>query len=290
MGIPFRKSTLTDLVLGMMSRSKSRGKKASVQEQGGKLEGDYRRVDSRGRPFEDDYGNSGYPDLRNYEFGDARYNSFSRIQGPSTSARSSAYDVYEAYDGRDIPAVLGQPQHGYGYPGGRGSFAYGEGAYRGGSDGYKERRRFSAPIPNYVPSSYPGPQPRYREAASLPDVRRDLSVEEQIDDLLEAVERSSLVDSDLSESLLEGVSEGAERHLADMKAERERAGGVRDAVVECVALEDLPAVIQTIAIAREDARLGFEDEVGRGTGETENVAPMFVDLFQLAQVLAQGAI
>jgi len=43
-----------------------------------------------------------------------------------------------------------------------------------------------------------------------------------------------------------------------MKVEKGRAGGVGDAVVECVALEDLPAVIQTIAIAREDARSGLK--------------------------------
>ena len=112
-------------------------------------------------------------------------------------------------------------------------------------------------------------------------------MEEQIDELLGAVERSSLADSDLSGSLWYGVSEEVEGQLGDMKAERRRAGGVGDAVVECVALEDLPAVIQTIAIAREDARLGFEDEVGYGTEEIEDAAPMLVDLFQLAQVLAR---
>jgi len=88
MEIPFHKSTLTDLVLGMIPRSKSRGKKASAQEQVGKLEREYGRVDSRGRSFEDDYGNSSYPDFRGYELGDARYNSFARIQGPSVRART----------------------------------------------------------------------------------------------------------------------------------------------------------------------------------------------------------
>jgi hypothetical protein len=52
-------------------------------------------------------------------------------------------------------------------------------------------------------------------------------------------------------------------------------------------LEDLPPVVQTIATAREDARLEFEDEMGYGSQETDNVAPMLVDLFALAQLLAQ---
>jgi len=272
MEIPFHKSTLTDLVLGMIPRSKSRGKKASAQEQVGKLEREYGRVDSRGRSFEDDYEIPVIPISEVYELGDARYNSFARIQGPSVRARPSIHDAYEGYGSHDIPAAFGQLQYGYGYPGSRGSFAYGDGVYGGSSIGYDERRRFSAPIPNYDP--YPGSQPQYREATSLPDIRRGASVEEQIDELLEAVERSSLTDSVVSGSVLDGASEEVERQLADMKVEKGRAGGVGDAVVECVALEDLPAVIQTIAIAREDARLGFEDEVGCGTEEIEDVAPM----------------
>lgn len=283
MGAMFRKTTLTDLVLGIMSRSKSRGKKVSAQEQGRELERGDGKVDPRGRPFEDDYGNSSYPDFRGYEFGDSP---FVGMQGPSVHVRPSINDEYEGYGSRNIPVAPGRLQDRYEYPGGRGSFAYGEGVYGGvGSIGYDERRRFSAPIPNYDP--YPGYQPQYREATSLPDVRRDASVEEQIDELLEAVERSSLVDSDLSGSLLDGVSEEVERQLADVKTEKRRAGGVGDVVVECVGLEDLPAVIQTIAIAREDARLGFEDGMDYRTEEIEDVAPMLVDLFQLAQVLAQ---
>jgi hypothetical protein len=278
--IPSLKSTLTDLVLGIMPKSKSRGKKASAQGLG-REDG---RVDSRRGPFEEDYGNFSYPDFGDYEFGDAGYNSFARVQNPSVSARPSIHDAYEERGSRDIPAAFGQLQYGYGYPEGRGSFAY-RGVNGGGSMGYDERRRFSAPIPNGDP--YLGYQPQYREATSLPDILREVSVEDQIDELLEAVERTSLADSVHSGSLLDGVSVEVERQLVDMKAEKERAGGVADAVVECVALEDLPAVIQTIAIAREDARLGFEDEVGYGTEEIEDMAPMLVDLFQLAQVLAQ---
>lgn len=112
-------------------------------------------------------------------------------------------------------------------------------------------------------------------------------MEEQIDELLDAMERSSLADSDVSRSLFDGVSEEIGHRLADVRAEKRRAGVVGDAVVESVALEDLPAVIQTIAIAREDARLGFEDEVGYRTEEIEDAAPILVDLFQLAQVLVQ---
>ena len=280
--ISFHKSTLTDLVLGMMPRSKSRGKKASAQ----KLEREGGRLDSREPPSEYDYGNPSYPDFRGYEFGDAMYSSFARIQGPSIRARPSIHDdAYQEFGGHGIPAAFGQLPYGYEYPRGRGSLAYGEGGYGGGSVGYDERR-FSAPVPNYY-DPHPGPQPRYREATSLPDVRRDASVEEQIDELLGAVERSSLADSDVSELLLNGASEELEGQLADMKAERRRVGEVGDVVVECVALEDLPAVIQTIAIAREDARLRFEEEVGYGTEQIEEVAPMLVDLFQLAQLLAQ---
>lgn len=286
--ISFRtKSTLTDLVLGMMSKSKSRGKKVSAQEQGGKIEHAYGREGSLRRAFADDYGNSTYPDFRDYEFGDGRHNSLAGIQGPPVCVRPSVSDGYEVYTSHNISAAFGQSQYGYGYPGGRSSFAYGEEIYGGGGTGYDERRRFSAPVPN---CDHAGFQPQYREVTSLPDIRRDASVEDQIDELLEAVERSSLADSNLSGSLLDGVSEEVERQLADVRTEKGRAGGVGDAVVECVALEDLPAVIQTIAIAREDARLGFEDEMGHGTEEIEDVTPMLVDLFQLAQVLAQGAL
>lgn len=261
-------------------------KKASAQEQGGTPERSYGRVDPRGRYFEDDYGNSGCPDFQDYDLGDARYSPFARVQGPPVRVRPSTHDAYEEYGSHEIPAAAsGRFQYGYENPRGRGPFAYGDEMYRGGNIGYDEPRRFSAPVTNYDP--YPGSQRQCREATSLPDIRRDASVEEQIDELLGAVERSSLADSDLSGSLWYGVSEEVEGQLGDMKAERRRAGGVGDAVVECVALEDLPAVIQTIAIAREDARLGFEDEVGYGTEEIEDAAPMLVDLFQLAQVLAR---
>ena len=109
-------------------------------------------------------------------------------------------------------------------------------------------------------------------------------VEEQIDELLEVVERSSLTDSDVP-GMLDGVSEEVGRQLVDIKVEEKRAGG---AVVECVALEGLPAVIQTIAaIAREDARLECEDEVGYETPEIEDMVPMLVDLFDLAQLPAR---
>ena len=113
-------------------------------------------------------------------------------------------------------------------------------------------------------------------------------VEEQIDELLEAVERSSLPDSDVP-GLLDGVSEEVNHQLVDIKAEKRRAGGMGGAVVECVALEDLPAVIQTIAaIAREDAWFECEDEMGYETPpEIEDMVPMLVDLFDLAQLLAQ---
>ena len=140
------------------------------------------------------------------------------------------------------------------------------------------------PIPNHDP--YHGIQPRYREATSLPDIRTLPSVEEQIEELLDAVERSSLAGSEMS-GTLDGVSEEVERQLADVKAGKRREGGVGDAVVECVALEDLPPAIQKIAIAREDARLEFEEETGYGTPENENAVPVLVDLFGLAQLLAQ---
>lgn len=140
------------------------------------------------------------------------------------------------------------------------------------------------PIPDRDP--YHGIQPRYREATSLPDIRALPSVEEQIEELLDAVERSSLADSEMSAGL-DGASEEVERQLADVKAGKRREGGVGDAVVECVALEGLPPAIQKIAIAREDVRLEFEEEMGCKSSETGRVAPMLVDLFGLAQLLAQ---
>ena len=76
---------------------------------------------------------------------------------------------------------------------------------------------------------------------------RHTPVEEQIDELLEAVDVDGL-------GCVRDVSEEVDRQLVDIKAEKGRAGGVGGAVVECVALEDLPAVIQTIAIAREELR------------------------------------
>ncbi|KAF9643845.1 hypothetical protein BDM02DRAFT_3122854 [Thelephora ganbajun] len=269
-----------------MPRSKSREKKTSAAERGEKVEGEREGAQYRGRSFEDEFGDYGYPDFRGYEFGDARYNSFPRMQGAPVRVRPSAYDPYEGYDDREIPTAFGQPQHAHRYPGGRDSFSYGEDIY-GEGVGYDKLRRFSAPIPNHDP--YPGPQPQYREATSLPDIRMNASVEEQIDELLEAVERSSLADSDVSLSL-DGISKEVDHQLLDVRAGKRREGGVGDPVVECVALEDLPPVIQTIAIAREDARLGLEDETGHGTPEIEDVAPMLVDLFDLAQLLAQEAL
>lgn len=143
------------------------------------------------------------------------------------------------------------------------------------------------PTPYHDP--YRGVQPQYREATSLPDIRAPASVEEQIDELLDAVERSSLTGSDMS-GALDGISDEVEDQLGDVKAGKRRAGGAGDTVVECVALEDLPPVIQTIAIAREDARLEFEEEMGYGSLENGDVAPMLVDLFALAQFLAQGTL
>jgi len=265
----------------MIPKSKSGGKKIPDAERGRKQEREYERVYYPGGSHGDDYGDYGYPDLRDYEFGDARYNSFPRMQDVSTRMRPSIYDAYEGYNDHKIPAVFGQPLDPYGYPGGRGSLSYGEAV------GYDEQRRFSVPIPNHDP--YPGFQPQYREAASLPDIRTRASVEEQINELLEAVKRSSLTDSNVSGPLGD-VSEEVERQLADMKADKRRAGGIGDPVVECVALEDLSLVIQRIAIAREDARLELEDEMGYGTPEIEEVAPMLVDLFDLAQLLAQEAL
>ena len=190
--------------------------------------------------------------------------------------RPSIDGAYEGYEDQETPASFGQPQYAHGYPRGRGSFPYGEGV------GYDEWRRFSVPIPDHDP--YRGIQSRYREATSLPDIRARASVEDQIDELLGAVERSSLTDP----GALDGISEELERQLAGIKGEKERReGGVGDTVVGCVALEDLPPVIQAIAVAREDARLEFEEEMGYGSPEDEDVAPMLVDLFGLAQLLAQ---
>lgn len=273
-----QQSTLTDLVLRMMSRSKSGDKKTPATERGRKQEREYEREYRREQSVEDDHGSYGYPEFRGYEFGDARYNSFPRMEGAPARIRPSIYDAYEEYDDHEISTAFGQPRYLYGHPGGRGSLPYGEGV------GYDERRRFSVPIPNHDP--YPGFQPRYREATSLPDIRMHTPVEEQIDELLEAVERSSLTDSDVP-GLLDGVSEEVDRQLVDIKAEKRRAGGIGGVVVECVALEDLPPVIQTIAISREDARLECEDEAGYETPEIEDVVPMLVDLFDLAQLLAQ---
>jgi hypothetical protein len=261
--------------------SKSRGRKTSTVERGRKVEREYGMARSHGRSREDDYGDRdhGYADFRDYEFGDARYNSFPRMQAASVHLRPSIYEAYDGYEGYEIPAVVGRSQYAHGYSGGRGSSPYGEEGV-----GYGERRRFSVPIPNHDP--YLGFQPRYREATSLPDIRTRPSVEEQIDELLGAVERSSLSDSDAS-GALDGISEEVERQLVDMKAEKRGYSVIRSAVVECVALEDLPPVVQTIATAREDARLEFEEEMGYGSQETDNVAPMLVDLFALAQLLAQ---
>lgn len=200
------------------------------------------------------------------------------MQDPSVHIQPSIYDAYKGYEDHYIPAGLGQPQYANRYPTGRDSFPY------GGDVGYEERRRFSVPIPNHDP--YHGIQPRYREATSLPDIRTLPSVEEQIEELLDAVERSSLADSDAS-GALDGVSEEVDRQLADVKAGKRRESGVGDAVVGSVALENLPPAIQKIAIAREDARLELEEEIGYGSSETGNVAPMLVDLFGLAQLLAQ---
>ena len=259
----------------MMPKSKSGGKKTPATGRGRKRERGYEREYRRERSLEDDHG---YPDFRGYEFGDARYNSFPRMEGASARIRPSIYDAYEEHDDHELPAVLGRPPHFDGYSGGRGSLSYGEGV------GYDERRRFSVPIPSHDP--YPGFQPQYQEVTSLPDIRMHMPVEEQIDELLEAVGRSSLTDSNVS-GLLGGVSEEVYRQLVDIKAEKRRAGGMGGTVVECIALEDLPPVIQTIAIAREDARLECEDEVGYETLEIEDVVPMLVDLFDLARLLAQ---
>jgi len=88
--------------------------------------------------------------------------------------------------------------------------------------------------------------------------------------------------------VLDGDYEEVDRQLVDIKVGKRRAGGMGGAVVECVALEDLPAVIQTIAaIAREDAWFECEDEMGYETPEIEDVVPMLADLFDLAQPLAQ---
>ena len=264
----------------MVPRSKSGGKKAAVVERGRKLERDHETVYRRERSFEEDYEDFGYPDFRDYGLADARFNSFPRMQGAPSRIRPSIYDAYEEYDDYEIPAAFGHHQYAYGYSGGRSSIPYGEGAR------YGERRRFSVPTPNHDP--HLGFQPRYREATSLPDIRTHVPVEDQIDELLEEVERTSLTHSNAS-GWLDDVSEEVEGQLVDMKAEKRRAGEMEAAaaVVECVALEDLPAVIQTIAIAREDARLELEDEVGYETPEIEGVAPMLVDLFDLAQLLVQ---
>jgi hypothetical protein len=262
----------------MMPKSKPGGKKTPAAERGRKLEREYERECRRERSLEDDYGSYGYPDFRGHEFGDARYNSFPRMEGASARIRPSIYDAYEDYDDHEIPAAFDQPQYFHRYPGGRGSLSYGEGV------GYDERRRFSVPIPNHDP--HPGFQPQHREFASLPDIRMHTLVEEQIDELLEAVERSSLTDSN-APGLLDGISEEVDRQLVDIKAGKRRAGGIGGAVVECVALEDLPPVIQTIAISREDARLECEDEMGYETPEIEDMVPMLVDLFDLAKLLAQ---
>ena len=286
MGISFQQSTLTDIVVGMMSRSKSREKKTPAIEQGRRLEPEYERAESLGPSFEDDYGNSGYLDFRGYEFGEPSYHSFPRMPESSVllQLQPSPHDAYQPYARHRVPASFGQPQHTYGYPGSRGSLSHGAGVYGEGDIRYDERRRFSAPIQSYDP--YPGFQHQHREATSLPDIR-NASVEEQIDELLEAVERSSLAESDFSGSL-DGASEELERQLADMNAER--TGEAGNALIECVALEDLPPVIQTIAIAREDARLECEDETGYEIDEIEVEAPMLVDLFELAKVLAQDAL
>ena len=276
MGTPSKQTTLTDLVSGLFSKSSRR--KTLAAERGRKEAPEGGNAYYCGRPREDDYGEYGYPDFRDYEFGDARYNSFPRMQDTAAHIRPSIYDAYEGYEDREIPAGLGQPQYAYRNPASHGSFPYGENV------GYVERRRFSVPIPNHDP--YHGIQPRQREATSLPDIRTLPSVEEQIEELLDAVERSSLADSDTSGALDE-VSEEVERQLADVRAGKRREGGVGDVVVECVALEDLPPAIQKIAIAREDARLELEEEVGCGSSESGNVAPMLVDLFGLAQLLAQ---
>lgn len=247
-------------------------------ERGRKREREYGSAHYRGRSREDDVGDYGYVDFRDHEFGGARYNSFPRVQDGLINTRPSIYEAYEGYKGQEIPASLGQPHYAYGYPRSHDSFPYGEGV------GYDERRRFSVPIPNHDP--YRGIQSHYRVATSLPDIRTHASVEDQIDELLNAVERSSLADSEMS-GALDGISEEVERQRVDVKAGKRREGGAGDAVVECVAVEDLPPVVQTIAIAREDARLEFEEEMGCGSPENEDVAPMLVDLFSLAQLLAQ---
>ena len=275
MDTPSQQTTLTDLVSGLFSKTSR--KKTLVTERGRKQEREYGSAYHRGRHPEDEYGGYGYPDFRDYEFGDARYNSFPRMQDTSAHIRPSIYDAYEGYEDQAIPAGLGQPQHAYGYPADRRSFPYGENA------GYDERRRFSVPIPSHNP--HHEIQSRHREATSLPDIRALPSVEEQIEELLDEVERSSLADSDTS-GALDGVSEEVDRQLTDVKAGKRREGGVGDAVVECVALGDLPPAIQKIAIVREDARLELEEEMGYGSPEDDHVAPMLVDLFGLAQLLA----
>lgn len=263
-----------------MPRSKSGGKKAPVVERGRELERDHESVYHQERSFEDDYEDFGYPEFRDYGLADARFNSFPRMQGVPAHIRPSIYDAYEEYGGYGTSAAFGRPPYAYGYPGGHSSVSYGGGVR------YDERRRFSVPDPHHDP--YPGFQPRYREATSLPDIRTHVPVEDQIDELLEEVERTSLTDSNGS-GWLNDVSEEVEYQLAERKAEKRRADEteVTATVAECVALEDLPAVIQTIAISREDARLEFEDEIGYETPEIEDMVPMLVDLFDLAQLLAQ---
>lgn len=264
----------------MIPRSKPGGKKTPVVDRGRKLERDHESVYRQERSFEDDYEDFGYSDFQDYKLADARFNSFPRMQGAPTRIRPSIYDAYEECDNYGSPVAFGQTQYAYGYSGGRSSVSYGGGVR------YDERRRFSVPVPNHDP--YLGFQPRYREAASLPDIRTHVPVEDQIDELLEEVERTSLTDSSAS-GWLDDVSEEVEHQLAERKAEKRRASGMEAtaAVVECVALEDLPAVIQTIAIGREDARVEFEEEMGYETPEIEDIAPMLVDLFDLARLLAQ---
>ena len=265
----------------MIPGSKSRGKKAVAVERGRKFEREYGSAGSRGQLYGEGGRETSFPDFRGYELGDEWYESFPQMQGPSVHIRPSIHDTYDGYEDYRSSATFAQPQYAYGYQGSRASFAYGEGLSREAGAGYDERsRRFSAPVPNFDP--YPGFQPQQREATSLPDIRASASVEEQIEELLEAMERSSLAESDFSGSLDE-ASEEVERQIAEIKAGKRKA----DAVIECVALEDLPPVIQTIAIAREDARLEFEDEMGFEIEEIGNVAPILVDLFELAKVLAQ---
>ena len=275
MGALSEQSTLTDLVFGLVS--KSGGKKTSATERGRKREREYGRARYRGS-YEDDSRDYGYADFQDYEFGDGKYNSFPRMRGASVDIRPSIYEAYEGYEDQDVPPSLGQPRYTYGHPRGHSSFPY------GGGVGYDERRRFSVPIPNHDP--YREIRLQHREATSLPDIRAHASIEEQIDELLDAVERSSMTDSEVP-GALDGISEEVERQLVDIKAEKRREGGVGDVVVECVALEDLPPVIQAIVVAREDARLELEEEMGYGSPESEDVTPVLVDLFDLAGLLAQ---